>query len=341
MKPFRLGRARGALAAAAVAFVFIAAARLGRQDAGARRVLTIGAMAPGTSWYVFAATLAQLLEDRLPPDWDAEVIARGGAISNPTLVERGRATIAISQVATAVWAWKGHAAFRGREHKRIRALAGGLNSVWITAVATEAYVARTGNDTLEKALLSDQPPRIIMKPPGSVVPIVADMIFALLGTSRAELTAKGGSIIQVSAGQIPELIRDGRADLYFESAIRGHPALTEVATLTPVRFLDLPDQVLEALSRDGLKPSLLPVWFKGQSRPTKAVDCGTVLIARDDLPDEMAYLITQTICENTETLVRAHKAWADFDPARAGRLESTGIPLHPGAERYYKERGWL
>ncbi len=336
----RSPRSRAVLIAAGVVLL-AAAPRLWRQGAGAHRVLTIGAMAPGTSWYVFAATLAQLLEERLPPDWDAEVIARGGAISNPTLVERGQATIAIAQVATAVWAWKGHAAFRGRKHSRIRALAGGLNSVWITAVVTEDYISRTGNDTLEKALLSGDPPRIIMKPPGSVVPIVADMIFAALGISRDELRARGGAIIQVSAGQIPELIRDGRADLYFESAIRGHPALTEVATLTPVRSLDLPDRVLEALARNGLEPSVLPAWFKGQTGPTKAVDCGTVLIARDDLPDEMAYLITRTICENRETMARAHKAWGGFDPAKGGRPEATGIPLHPGAERYYKERGWL
>jgi len=304
-------------------------------------VLTIAAMAPGTSWYVFAATLAQLLERSLPLSASVEVIARGGGIGNPALVERGKANIAIAQVATAVWAREGHAAFNGVRHPRIRALAGGLNSVWITAVLHEDYVRRTGNATLEQALRSERAPRVVMKPPGSAVPVVADMVLAALGASRADLRARGGGIIQVETSQIPDMLRDGRADLYFESAIRGHPALTEVTTTVPVRFLDMPPHLLEALAPRGLKPSVLPVWFKGQQRPVAAVDCGTVLIARDDLPEETAYLTAKIVCEQRETMVRAHKAWADFDPARAGRIEATGIPLHPGAARYFREKGWL
>ncbi len=317
-------------------------ARLWEGSGGPRQTITIGAMPPGTSWYVFSATLAQMLEERMPSGVGVEVIARGGAIGNPTLVERGQATIALAQVATAVWARDGDPrAFRGVKHPNIRALAGGLNLVWMVAALSEDYIARTGNDTLEKALLSNRPARIIMKPPGSSVPIVADMIFDALGTSRDQIKAAGGDIIQVATNQIPDMMRDKRADLYFESAIRGHPALTEVATITPVRFLDFSEGLLEALAKQGLRPHPLPAWFKGQRGPTQAADCGTVLIAHKDLPEELAYLITKTICEQRDVMVRAHRAWADFDPATSGRVESTGIDLHPGAERYYREKGWL
>jgi hypothetical protein len=90
-----------------------------------------------------------------------------------------------------------------------------------------------------------------------------------------------------------------------------------------------------------MTPRPLPVWFRGQEQPTAAVDCGTVLITRDDLPEETAYLIAQTLCEGRDRMVKAHKAWADFDPPSSGRRHATGIPLHPGAERFYRERGWL
>ena len=66
-------------------------------------------MRPGTSWYVFAATLANLLQKDLPEGTNAEVIARGGAIGNPILVDRGDATVALAQAATAVWAANGDA----------------------------------------------------------------------------------------------------------------------------------------------------------------------------------------------------------------------------------------
>lgn len=304
--------------------------------------LVVAVMPPGTSWYVFAATLSQMLEAKLPGGAQVEIFARGGGTGNPALVERGKATIALSQVATAVWAWNGHPiAYHGVKHQRIRALVGGLNSVWMTAVAREDYIRRTGNDTLEKMLQARPAPRIIMKPPGSTVPVAVDIILAFYGTSREGIEQRGGKIFQISANQIPDMLGDGRADLYFETAIKGHPALTEAATLSEVRFLDFSPALLAELERQGMRPSPLPAWFRGQSKPTASTDCGTVLIARDDLPDEMAYLITKTVCEQRQTMVQAHKAWADFDPARAWLPEQTGIPLHPGAIRYYKERGWL
>lgn len=304
--------------------------------------LSIGAMPPGTSWYVFAATLARLLESQLPADINIEIMARGGGTGNPTLVQRNLVTMAISQLATAVWARDGHPeAFHSKRHPGLRALVGGLNSVWATAMVTRSYLSATGADTLEKALLSPKAPRIVMKPPGSTVPIVADMILESLGTGRADIKARGGDIIQVSANQIPDLLRDGRADLYFETALKGHPTVTEIATTVGVHFLDLPDSVISDLARHGLKPSLLPVWFKGQTQPTKAVDCGTILIAHQDLPEERAYLITRTVCENRGAMVQAHRAWADFDPARGGSLEATGIPLHDGAARYFREKAWI
>jgi TRAP transporter TAXI family solute receptor len=311
--------------------------------AAPNKPLVIAAMPPGTSWYVFAATLAPLVESRLPPGSSVEIFARGGGTGNPALVERGKAAVALSQVATAVWAWNGHPiAYHGVQHRRIRALVGGLNSVWMTAVVREDYIRQTGNDTLEKILRARPAPRIIMKPPGSTVPVAMDIILAHYGMSRADILARDGSIIQISVNQIPEMLGDGRADLYFETAIRGHPALTEAATLSDIRFLDFSPDLQEELRRQGgMRPSPLPAWFRGQQRPTASVDCGTVLIARDDLPDDLAYLITKTICERRDLMVQAHKAWADFDPSHGAKPEATGIPLHPGSMRYFRERGWL
>lgn len=298
-------------------------------------------MPPGSSWYVFAATLAQLLEPQLP-GYSIEIFARGGGTGNPALVERGKAAIALCQVATAVWAWDGlPLAFHGVKHRRIRALVGGLNSVWMTVAAREDYIRRSGHATLEAMLRSTPAPRIIMKPPGSTVPVVADMVLAYYGLSREKVEASGGSVIQVAVNQIPEMLADGRADVYFETAIKGHPALTEAATTAGIRFLDFDEGLLAHLGGQGMTPRPLPAWFKGQTRPAAAVDCGTVLIARDDLPEDLAYLITRTLCEKRDVMLAAHKAWADFQPARAHRREVTGIPVHPGAERYFRERQWL
>ncbi|MDT9081471.1 TAXI family TRAP transporter solute-binding subunit, partial [Escherichia coli] len=59
------------------------------------------------------------------------------------------------------------------------------------------------------------------------------------------------------------------------------------------------------------------------------------------LDEEKAYQITKALVENAETMGNAHAAWKLFKPEDAWKPENVGIELHPGAVRYYKERGWM
>jgi hypothetical protein len=57
------------------------------------------------------------------------------------------------------------------------------------------------------------------------------------------------------------------------------------------------------------------------------------------MADETAYRITRTINDNVDRVRRIHASLADYEPSEAHR--QLGVPLHPGAERYYREKGWL
>ena len=60
------------------------------------------------------------------------------------------------------------------------------------------------------------------------------------------------------------------------------------------------------------------------------------------MDDETAYKITKAVVEGKEALVKGHKAFADFEPTKAGNPENLGgVPLHPGAAKYYKEKGYI
>lgn len=304
--------------------------------------LRFGAMPLGSIWYVFAASFAKHIQPALPAGSKVDIIARGGGIGNPILVNEGKADVAFSNVITAVWAMDGEdEIYKGKKHPNIRALLGGLNEVWIAGMLTEDYIKRTGNDTLEKALLSKEPPRVIMKPAGSTVPPSVRIIFESLGLSFDKYKSAGGQIIQVNVSQIPNMMRDGRADLYFESVSPGHPATQEVTLTVPLRFMDLPERSLTLLAKNGLKVHPLPQSFKGQNGPTKAADFGTNLIVHKDMPDATAYTITKAVIENRDAIVGENKAMEGFVAKDAWRPENVGIPLHPGAVRYYKERGWM
>lgn len=301
--------------------------------------LRIGAMPVGSGWYVAASTLEKTLKPVLQAR-RIEVIPRGGGIANPVVVESGKAEIALSNVQTSLLAARGDELYNGKKAANIRALVGGLNPVFIGAMVRNDFIQKTGLDTLDKIMTSGKPIRIVMKPQGSNIPPAVDTVLAAYGLDRAKIKANGGDIIQVDTAQIPAVLRDGRADILFDTILKGHPMITEVALTADVKFLDISDRALKALAESGVKPSQFPEWFKGQSGPTKSGDFGTVLIAHANMPDEVAYQITKAVIEKMPEMAKDYPAWGSFKPEEAGKKENTGIPLHPGAARYYKERGF-
>lgn len=302
--------------------------------------IRIGAMREGTSWYVFAATLEQLIEPIFGAN-SVEVVARGGGVANPMVVQNGRAEIALSNTATAVWAREGHPVYEGASAPDIRALVGGLNDVYIGIMARQAFLDQRGTTDLAEILASDQPVRILIKPTGSSAVPAAYMILEALGTSAEEIRAHGGDIVQVDTPQIPDILRNGDADIYIDTVLQGQSTITEVSLTANMRFLDIPPAAMAVLTANGLSAGTYGPWFQGQDGPTVGANLGTVLIANASLSDEAAYQITRTLIENAAALGEAHAAWRSFNPENAWRPENVGIPLHPGAERYYRERGWM
>ncbi|MGR3792967.1 TAXI family TRAP transporter solute-binding subunit [Vannielia sp. SX4] len=333
MKHAIFPRLRTAVTAAAVAAT--TATSVAAQE------VRIGAMREGSSWYVFAATLEQIIEPIIG-DNSVEVIARGGGVANPMVVQGGKAEIALSNVASAVWAKNGDDVYNGMAAPDIRALVGGLNDVYVGVLASKAFTDKMGTTDLSEIFASGEPVRVLMKPVGSSAVPVAEMIFEGLGTSADEIKANGGDIIQVDTGQIADQMRNGNADVYIDTMIKGHPTITEVALTNEVVFLDIPAPAMDLLAQNGLTPgSYGPEWYKGQTAATSGANLGTVLIANAALDEETAYQITKAIIENAEALKASHGAWSRFDPAKAMLPENTGIELHPGAIRYFKEAGLL
>lgn len=317
----------------------IAIAGMAAAGASAAEPLKIGAMPVGSGWYVAASTLEKNLKPVLQGR-SIEVIPRGGGVANPVVVETGKADIALSNVQTSVLAARGDDLYKGQKAANIRALVGGLNPVFIGAMVRNDFIQKSGLDTLDKILSSGKPLRIVMKPQGSNIPPAVDTVLAAYGLDRAKIKANGGDIIQVAPAQIPAVLRDGRADILFDTILKGHPMITEVSLTADVRFLDFSDKAIKALAQTGVKPSKIPQWFKGQGGPTQSGDFGTVLIAHASLPDEVAYQITKTVIEKMSEMAKDYPAWANFKAEEAAKKENTGIPLHPGAARYFKERGF-
>lgn len=302
--------------------------------------IRIGAMPVGSGWYVAAATMEKNLE-KIIKDTDFEVIARGGGVANPLVVQKGKAEIALSNVATSLWAQRGQLIYKDNRANDIRSLVGGLNPVYIGVIVRKSFLKKNGFSTLKDILKSKKPINIMMKPPGSFIPPAVDIILQSHGTNREKIKANGGKIYQVASSQMSSLMRDGRVDVFFACILRGHPTIQEISLTGDVTFLDLSDEALSLLEEYGIRKAIIPKWFDAQDVPTVAGNFGTHLIANKNLPNDIAYKITKAVVENIEKMAMDFPAWKAFIPEKAALSENNGIKLHPGAIRYYKEKGLL
>jgi hypothetical protein len=66
---------------------------------------------------------------------------------------------------------------------------------------------------------------------------------------------------------------------------------------------------------------------------------GTTITVSSAMGNDLAYTITKALNENVDRVRKIHGSLSDYDPAK-GHL-FLGVALHPGAERYYREKGWL
>lgn len=162
------------------------------------------------------------------------------------------------------------------------------------------------------------------------------------GAGYEKIKSFGGKVTHTSFGAITKMLADGRADLFMQVITVGHPAMTEIATTTKVTFLSIREDVIRKLSFYGWVTATIPAGsFKDQDQKIPTVSLTTNLLTTDKMPRDLAYTITKVICENQEALSKGHAGLKSFNSKVAWKLENVGIPLHPGVEKYYKEKGWM
>ena len=164
------------------------------------------------------------------------------------------------------------------------------------------------------------------------------------GFTLADIKKWGGKIQSVSRPSHPDrraAIENGRIDAIFDEGIKswGQTAIDQ-----GFRYLPVEGQILERLTAMGYRQSVVPKSrFQGMNEDVNTVDfSGWPMVVRADMPDEVAYALCESIEARkdlipTDNYMPLTVAQLCADDAEAPR----GVPFHPGAERFYRERGYL
>jgi TRAP transporter TAXI family solute receptor len=299
--------------------------------------LAFATLDTGSAWYVYGATMADLLRKSLPAGSNIDVKPRAGGVGNPKLVAKNETPLGLSFTVTNRWAADGKEAYT-EKLDNLRGLVGGLDTYYLVAMATRKLGISSVREIRDRKL----PVRVYTQPVGALGEFAGRQLLRAAGMSYNDIKGWGGSTQHVGYNIIVDAFKDGRADILFAVVTPKHPSVSEIVTSVDVKFLGLDAETAKALMPLGYTAATMPPdTFKTQTEPVSTVGFPTVLITNKELPEPIAYTVTKTIIENKDALVRGHAGLAEFDPKTAWQLEKVGIPLHPGAERAYREKGWM
>jgi TRAP transporter TAXI family solute receptor len=299
--------------------------------------LRLASMDLGSAWYVYGATFAKLWRGVLPKGSTIDVLPYGGAPANALLIEKGDADVGFCNNTVARWAVQGKVAFP-KPIPEVQGMVGALDKYYLAAVATK----RSGITSLEDVAKKKIPVRIVTQPVGSSGEVSLRLLLEVYGITYDDIKSWGGSVTPTSTGVASAQMIDGKADIWVQVIVAGHPAISEMAMATDVVFVPYSQVIIDKLENYGFQESVLPAkTFKGQDQAVPMVGYPTILIVQRDANPQLVYVLTKAIVENKDQLVKAHAGFKDFIPEDAWKMVKIKIPLHPGAEKYYRERGWI
>jgi hypothetical protein len=300
--------------------------------------VVIATLSPGTAWYVYGAAIGDLLRPNLPQGSRIEVLPQSGGIGNAKLVAQNKANFALSFSLTNQWAAQGKYAY-DQKLDMLRGVAGGMDTYYLAAIVR----ADSGITSLEDIKASPGKLSLATLAVGSAGEYGARNLLEVLGVTYDDIRKGGGSVAHTNYPTITTAMKDGRVNTLIAVITPAHPSITEIALQNDVRFLPLPPTVVARMREElSYAPQTMPGgMFRGMAGDIATVGFPTVLITRANVDADLVYQVTRTLGENTAALVAAHKGLSKFDPSVAWKPELVGLPLHPGAERYYREKGWM
>ena len=316
---------------------FVLAAALGAllavQAAEAASRLTMGSWRKGSGWHVYSATMANIVNNA-KTGVQIDALSKGGGVGNPVNVGTGKFNTALTFSVAAAWAYQGKVAYK-KPYKNLRGLLGGLDQYYLGIVTTNPKVSAVTD-------LRKVPVNYVTVPRGGLGQWATRAMLGAHGVTYEGIKKMGGSVTHTGFGAIKSRMKDGQADMLSHTVNAGHPALTSIAVQKKLKFLEIADEYRDKLLGIGfLKASMPANTFPGQTAPRKTFGFTTAVIASTAMDNGTAYRIVKALLDNVADLRAGHKGLRNFQPAKTGCKESQmGVPLHAGAARYCKEKGW-
>lgn len=308
----------------AAALSALAAAGPARAQA---KFFRIGTGGTGGTYYPIGGIIANAISgDKV----NASAVATNGSVANVNAIAGGSSESGFSQADVATWAYTGTGIWEGRPKiEELRAIAN-LYPETVHVVTRKGLGAKSIADLKGKRISIDEP--------GSGSLVNAREILAIYGIRAADFKAEN-----IKPGPAIDKIKDGGLDAFFFTG--GYPfgALTELAATHGFELLPIDGPQAVALkNRFGFfADDTIPDGAYKDIKGVPSVAVGAQWVTSSKIDTDLVYEVTKALWSDKTraALDGGHAKGKSIQ--RATALTGLGIPLHPGAEKFYKEAGLL
>jgi TRAP transporter TAXI family solute receptor len=289
----------------------------------------VNVLTGGTSgvYYPLGVALANVIGKAMP-SLKTSVQATKASVENLNLLQAGRGEIAFTLGDSLSDAWKGNedAGFK-TPLKKLR----GIAAIYPNYIQ---IVARA--DSGIKTLADLKGKNISVGAPKSGTELNARTIFAAAGITYKDF----GKVEYLPFGESVELMTNRQLDATLQSAGLGVSALRDLATSVDIVVVTIPADVIKKTNDPAYLPATIPAnTYRGQTTDVQAAAVQNFLVTHEGVSNDTVYGMTKALWTNLDQLTAAHSAAKAIDIKNA--LAGMPIPLHPGAEKYYRDVGAL
>ena len=317
-----------------VALASLLAASLGSGSAlasGHQQFISIGTGGVTGVYYPTGGAICRLVnKNRKEHGIRCSAESTGGSIYNINTIRAGELEFGVAQSDWQYHAYNGTSKFadKGKFDK--------LRAVFSVHPEPVTVIARDGSGV--KQLTDVKGKRLNIGNPGSGTRGTWEVIEEALGWSRSDLKLAA----EMKSAETGQAVCDGKIDAYFW--LVGHPsALTQESLATcDAHLVDVKGSAIDKLVNENsyYRTATIPAGMYNNDRDIQTFGVGATFVSSADVPDKVVYTVVKAVFENFADFKKLHPAFSNLSEKEM-ISDSLSAPLHPGAAKYYKERGWM
>lgn len=301
------------------------------------KFLKIGSASPGGLWYLTAARLAAEIEKNVA---GIKVTSTtGSALQNPRNVNSGEIQIGLTYTPQSSSFYYGTDPYsKDKPHKNLRFLSAN-NLCGYTFVVSKASKIHSFKD-LQNARISPAPKTYS-------VHLATKWVLEFYGITFESIEKAGGMVTGLGYNDATAMIQDGRLDGLANQPAGPMPHIINLAQNPGIRILPMEEEMRDKILADPrfrgwVKMEIPAGAYKGIEKPIPTVGMLEVFLVNKDLSEELVYRIAK-IAYESQDIKDIYKTARErgFPPAFdiSNATKGMVIPVHPGAARYFKEKG--